>query len=273
MDKFGMKKKLDNRLYQIYNSFSEIMFRLDSGNKALLHNNLKYKEIHKGESCYILGTGPSLSALSSLEIEHVKTHKTIAVNSYYKADISNTLTPDYYCLMDNIYWEDWSHSYGEIIDSYGPAVRPRFITDYRANTILSSQLACDDSLYLYTKKYPYDKVSCDLTKNVYGVMNVVSYAIISAIYLGFDEIYLLGCDYNAFCNMGNGHCYDDKDELSQSNYDLAFYLKFYWICTEFHYLISKLARENSVSIVNLTGTSLLDAYPRMSFTEHLKSAD
>jgi hypothetical protein len=101
-----------------------------------------------------------------------------------------------------------------------------------------------------------------LDKNIYSAMNVVSHTILVALYMGFSEIYLLGCDYNAFCSMGKGHAYDDKQEMEKVSYNLAFYLKFYWLTTEFHYLVAKLARENSVAIKNLTPGSLLDAYPR-----------
>ena len=81
--------------------------------------------------------------------------------------------------------------------------------------------------------------------------------------MGFKNIYLLGCDYNAFCTAGKGHAYDDKSELAQTDYNLAFYLKFYWITTEVHYLIAKLAKKRGVNIINLTPGSLLDAYPRV----------
>lgn len=270
MDKFELKTSLDNKLYAVYNVLSELLFRLDVISRSLVCKNIKFKGLHEGESCYILGTGPSLSNLSMLELEYLKNHKTIAVNSYFKSRISKSLVPDYYCLMDNLYWEEWSDTFGDIIQAYGPEMTTRFITDYRAKPLLSFLRGSLEPIYIYSKKYPYKEVCCDLSKNIYGVMNVVSFSIIAAIYLGFGKIYLLGCDYNAFCNMGSGHCYNDDDEVSQTSYDLAFYLKFYWITTEFHYLISKLARENGVTIVNLTAASLLDAYPRMSFSEHIE---
>jgi hypothetical protein len=96
-------------------------------------------------------------------------------------------------------------------------------------------------------------------------MNVVSYSILAAIYMGFKKINLLGCDYNAFCTAGVGHAYDDKSELSGSTYNLGFYLKYYHLTTEFHYLIAQLAKERGVEVVNMTPGSLLDAYVRADF--------
>ena len=63
--------------------------------------------------------------------------------------------------------------------------------------------------------------------------------------------------------------YDDDKEVSQVNYNLAFYLKFYAICTEFHYLVSKYAKKRGVKIINLNPNSLLDAYPKMMSDEIL----
>jgi hypothetical protein len=101
-----------------------------------------------------------------------------------------------------------------------------------------------------------------LNGNIFAAMNVVSFSILAAMFMGFKKINLLGCDYNAFCTNGKGHAYDDKSELGQFKYNLAFYLRFYWITTEIHYLIAKLAKRNGVEVINMSEGSLLDAYPK-----------
>jgi len=83
--------------------------------------------------------------------------------------------------------------------------------------------------------------------------------------MGFKEIYLLGCDYNLFCSKGASHCYDDEKELADlPTYNLAFYLKYYHLTTEFHYMIREEAKSRGVDVINLTEESLLDAYPKKS---------
>jgi hypothetical protein len=116
-------------------------------------------------------------------------------------------------------------------------------------------------------------MSDQLDKNIYAAMNVVSYSILAAFYMGFKKIFLLGCDYNAFCTNGRGHAYNDNSELSQSQYNLAFYLKFYWITTEFHYLIEKLARSKGIEVINLTPVSLLDAYRKDSLDRVIQKGE
>lgn len=166
-------------------------------------------------------------------------------------------------MVDNNYWEDATHKKYllEIAEQYSEKP-PVFITDIRAFDIFSNMQNIKKTIYLHAKKYPVKSIDVVLHKNTYGLMNVVSVCIASAIYMGFKEIYLLGCDYNAFCNFGRGHCYDDEEELKGISYNLAFYLKYYHLTTEFHYLIAKFAKENDIRIINLTDVSLLDAYPR-----------
>lgn len=263
MGKFEIKKKIDDGIYRLYNLLTEFQFSLNKKAKKILENNKEYLNAHKNDRCFVLGTGPSLGNLTENQIQQLKNESTFALNSLYKSKIGKAISPSYYALVDNNYWEDVAHKKYllDIVEQYSEKP-PIFITDIRAFNIFNGIKNIKKTIYLYAKKYPVESIDVELHKNTYGLMNVVSVCIASAIYMGFKEIYLLGCDYNAFCNFGRGHCYDDKDELKEVSYNLAFYLKYYHITTEFHYLIAKYAKENGIRIINLTDVSLLDAYPR-----------
>lgn len=271
MGKFEIKQKIDDGIYNIYNLMVDIWFNFDKSLNSALAKNKKYRNHHKNERCFILGTGPSLGQLTENQINQLKEEHTFALNSLYKSKIGKTISPSYYALVDNNYWEDDTHKkyLHEIAAQYSKKP-PVFITDIRAFDVFSKIQNTKDVIYLLAKKYPVGSIkSIELHKNTYGLMNVASTCIASAIYMGFKEIYLLGCDYNAFCNFGRGHCYDDKEELKDTTYNLAFYLKYYHLTTEFHYLIAKFAKQNNIRIINLTDVSLLDAYPRMPATSVL----
>lgn len=270
MSKFELKDQLDRALYKTYNLVSELLFQLDSSSKKTLRNNLAYKNKHRGERCFILGTGPSLIRLNESQIEVLSGEVVFGVNSLYKSNVVSTLTPKYYALLDNLYWGNWQHTFKDVASQYGESP-PTFITDLRAKPFAQRANPAEEHIYIYSKKYPVSEMSARLDSNIYAAMNVISYCILTAIYMGFKDVYLLGCDYNAFCTSGKGHAYDDKSELSQTSYNLAFYLKFYWITTEFHYLIARLAKERGVSVVNLTPGSLLDAYNRGALEDILKT--
>lgn len=266
MSKFDLKDKLDKKLYAIYNALSEFLYQLHFSNRKLIKENLIYKYKHKDQTCFILGTGPSLKSLTQDQIKLIGREVIFGTNSLYKADVTKELIPNYYALLDNLYWEQWSHTFKEVASTYKRSP-PVFITDYRATSFANQASPQHQHIHVYSKKYPVSHMSHELHTNIYAAMNVVSYSILTAMYMGFKKIYLLGCDYNAFCSQGRGHAYDDNSELQDTKYNLAFYLKFYWITTEFHYLIAKLARSQGVQIINLTSGSLLDAYPRQSFDD------
>ena len=262
MNKFDIKDELDRFIYRVYNFLSDILFSLNFEAKRLVKKNARLKDIHKNERCFILGTGPSLALLTGSQLDKLKSEVLFGVNSFYKADIASVLTPKYYALLDEQYWNNWSSAFGEVVRMF-PDSPPIFITDPRAQGIIELLKLTEPSIYIYAKKYPANKVSDEIAGNAYITMNVVGSCILVAAYMGFKEINLLGCDYNAFCSAGRGHCYDDEKDLADYSYNLAFFLKYYWITTEFHYLIAKLAKTKGIRVVNLTHTSLLDAYPRV----------
>ena len=261
MSKFDIKDRLDKIIYKSYNVVSDLIFRANIHARRLTEQNARFEKIHAGERCFILGTGPSLADLTESQLKNLQHEYLFGVNSLYKVNLSKKLVPNYYVLVDNLYWESRDSAFVDVLNAY-PDRPPTFITDYRAHDIVSKISGKNPSIYLHAKKYPVSRVDNKLHRNSYAVMNVVTVSILAAMYMGFREIYLLGCDYNAFSNAGRGHCYDDKEELRGLEYNLAFYLKFYHLTTEFHYLTAAYAKNSGVKIINLTEKSLLDAYPR-----------
>lgn len=269
MTAFEIKEKIDSYIYSSFNLLSDLFFYFKFNLKNEIQKNLRYKDLHDKQRCFILATGPSLSNLSEIQIENLKNEITFGVNSFYKVQKTSVIIPKYYFLLDNLYWDEWSNVFNEIENKYKSNC-PIFVTDFRAKKHINKKKSISDDIFLYMKKFPVDFISSDLDKNMFIGMNVVATAILSAIYFGFKEIYLVGADYNAFCNQGRGHAYDDKDELVNVDYNLAFYLKFYWIGTEIHYLIYKYAKQKGVKIINLNNNSLLDAYPKASMDDIFK---
>jgi len=263
LNKLELKKRANIIVDHTFSAKEYFIYSISPNIKKEIVKNKYHKDIHKGKCCFILGTGPSLSKINATHINKLKNEVLFCVNSFYKSTIGSQLTPNYYVLIDPLYWTDWSFTFKEIVNKYSHQ-QPIFIADFLAKKMLDDLNITkkENRILTYSRKKWVDRVDENLDTLLYDLMNVVSHAIISAIYMGFKEIYLLGCDYSAFCNHGRGHCYDDSQELSDTNYNLSFYLKLYHLTTEAHYLIAKLAKEKGVEIINLTEGSLLDAYPR-----------
>jgi hypothetical protein len=264
---FVLKEKVDVLSFRLFNFVSDGVFLLRKKTRSLLANNKLYLNKHLGERCFILGTGPSLAKISKDQVLALSNEIVFAVNSIYKAPTVSTITPSYYTLLDNNYWGVSNNTFQEIFERYRQKP-PVFITDVRAKQHIPDGI---DRVFVYAKNYPVSRMRYDLSGNLSITMNVVSSSILAAIYMGFKEIYLLGCDYNLFCSRIDTHCYDDEEEIKElPTYNLAFYLKYYHLTTEFHYAIAALARQNGIKIINLTDGSLLDAYPAIAAEKILK---
>lgn len=83
---------------------------------------------------------------------------------------------------------------------------PTFITDVRAKSFVPKEA---HAYFLHTKNYPIARARADMSGNMSITMNVVGTAILSAIHMGFSEVYLMGLDHSLFANLTNNHCYDD----------------------------------------------------------------
>ena len=166
MSHFDVKQGIDNFIYRTYNLFSNLYFQFQFNIKKSLRLNLKYKDLHKGERCFILATGPSLGDLKNYQITALSKEVTFAVNSFYKVNSTQEIIPNYYVLMDDLYWNSWSNVFNEIESHYSTKA-PIFITDMRCRPFINNQDKDINDIFIYAKKYPVDHIDSDLSKNIF----------------------------------------------------------------------------------------------------------
>lgn len=266
MNKFELKDAFDKLIYKGFNILSEILFYIKKDERALVAKNIEHKEKHRGEKLFIIGNGPSLNTLNHKHYEYISKHISFAVNFFYKNDKFPDFIPTYYAIVDPLcitkeYWK----MYEEVSTKYKEST---LITHYRAKKMVDKLDLKHEPIYLYSKKYPTDYIESDISSNSFITMNVVSTCILTAIYMGAKEIYLIGTDYNSFASRDEVHFYKEDEALKgKIENRLGYQLKYYHITTEFHYLIAALAKKKGVKIVNLCETSLLDAYPLGRFED------
>lgn len=171
-------------------------------------NLSRFHNIHKGERCFIVGTGPSLRME---DVDMLKDEYTFAVNScltmYDKTEWRGT----YYGIVD-------SHTVAIMGDQLKREDIPVFFyTDIDATYDGENGIAFpkDDTANMMTdtfwkrlfpKAFPETDFSGDITKVVYTGKSVVYAMLQFAAYMGFTEIYLLGVD----CNYAQPKMYSDN---------------------------------------------------------------
>ncbi len=166
----------------------------------------QFKDIHRNQRCFIIGTGPSLikTNLSLLQDEI-----TFGVNTLYKGFGEIGIDEvSYYSLSDR---NVWKMNYQEILDLNCPL----FLSGAAGREYLLHQQrydqAADDppiilkdlgELVLHGWKVK------DIEQGTYyGNSVVIDNCLQVAYYMGFSEVYLLGCD----CSYKGAHHFDGEE--------------------------------------------------------------
>ena len=234
--------------------------------KKIINNN-KFEKIKKGISsdkvCYIIGNGPSLKYqdLSKLDNSY-----NMACNNFIKYGNIQDLTVDFYCISDPsfINKEGYFETPLEIeklryYNSNMIKVYPiRFL--FNPNFIMNKLYKNTVFIKIDKEKkiWEYENINFDLTKNLFwGHTIILDICIPLAVFLGFKEIRLLGCDTNY--NKENTHFYksistDEYHKNAKTNRSI-----WYEIVNKGYSVASKLALKQSIDIYDCTYEGSIEA--------------
>lgn len=185
--------------------------------KKILSKNKVFKNSHIGERCFILGNGPSLK---NVDFSKLTNEFTFSVNQLMRRDDFTSLNPNIH------FWADENFFIGDSnkkeIEELITTMKKVYDTGAKVFYPISSmKFVNDNSLYFenrvffhYSKLRMSDnyKGEIDFSKNTFGFGTVVQWCITLAIYMGFKEIYLLGCDNTAILACFNSFLQNDISE-------------------------------------------------------------
>ncbi len=155
-----------------------------SKSKKILRN---LYNTHKGERCFVIGNGPSLTAV---DLDKLKSEICFGTNRIYHIFDQTQWRPDYYCAQDyNILIQD-----GKNISRY--KYRKKFIPIIKGLCYKKIKKAV--WVNLISKDFYPDlpEFSKDISVSLTDGYTVTYSCIQIAAYMGFKEIYLLGVDHN-----------------------------------------------------------------------------
>lgn len=237
----------------------------------------KFKNIHKGKRCFIVGNGPSLRKTN---LDLITNEISFAMNRINLIYPETTWRPNYFsCTTNNFYNPEWRN---DILVSKNLGI-PFFIWEKLINEDPFFQK--DQNTYLLNSSdaetvadYPGEELwSWDPSERVtkYGTSIVVSFQI--AVYMGFKEIYLLGTDLNFhqniiqkfFNKLGMRKLGYKFDSNHFSNlYGTPGYsdeLNTKMIRT--HELIKKMTTKANIKVLNATPGGSLEVYERINYED------
>lgn len=223
-----------------------------------LKRNVELKNYKSSDKVYVCGNGPSLKKVNFDELDG----DTIVLNDFWRMAEKFKTPPTYYIVNDEAYALDvFKERMLGVLNccptnphvfaiNMGPSIDKNY-SDYSTNIFYYNPIGRTFKSYY----------GIDFTKCTHYVWNVVSSAIQLAIYLGYKEIFLLGCDYSLFASHHLQHCYDKEGEKrSHISTNMRDVLYKYSFTTHLHYQIAEYARIHGIKIINMTSASLLDAY-------------
>ena len=218
-------------------------------------------DIHKGKRCFIIATGPSLT-LEDLEL--LKDEICIGVNSIAKSFSKTKWRPQYLCIMDGRIWPKVKKE----VETYSSEISKIFLGHNIHSDVENAIYIKRDeiaSTYLETEYYKTHNVIPSkytfyipkhLERYLCDGSTVVISAIQFAIYMGCNEIYLLGTD----CNYQKNIKYSDLTKYDNiplpDNVENKMFSCYKSIRSEVEAMYPK------VSIYNATRGGMLEVFER-----------
>ena len=234
--------------------------------KRILQQNKSLKNIHKGERCFILATGPSIK---SIDLKQLKHEYCIAVSHFYLHPDFHVVNPQYYCIAP---WHP-SHpeeAYNHLLSEIGSVAKKAnfFIGISEYDRVPKNQISLGERVnFLGFGASSPDLITqgLDLCKPILSPNSVSIMALQVAISLGFKEIYLLGFDHNSICNKKRDfafqHFYtEEKSILVTDVSDFKRELQCLLDLWSQYETLKEIADLLGVNIINATNGSYLDVF-------------
>lgn len=260
--------------------------------RNVLDKNRDLKNLKRGRTCFILGNGPSLN---DLDLTRLSQEETFVVNSFWQHPQYQDIKPKNYVLIDS---DSFPKSEGETNACIEDLINRKtvisthptklFFNIIGKNFIETQKLFPHNETY-YLALYGFFtenlKFNICLDKILPNVKNVIVACIISAVYMGFERIYLLGCEHDFLAYPSTAHYEGFKHFYKTKQFDLSNKeeVRYYALAAHsyerhidnvktlfrnYRLLAWKLARTHpQVEIYNATPKSFLDIFPMVKFED------
>ena len=244
--------------------------------KQILKKNKILKNSANGKVGFLLATGPSIN---KQDLTKLKKHDCFSISSFFFHKDIKEISPNYHFLAPYhkpLIIEDWI-DWINLADNNLPkntklVLSIRDLKNIKKFNLLKNR----EVIYLYFSKFVKVK-NIDITKPLPDMQTHPLMVLPFMIYMGYQEIYLIGCDSNNLKNYGKKieNFYDQKLEVKKgSDYpwqagiikelenNLAVFKQFN------NY--KKLGEEMNIKIVNLSEDSWLDFLEKKKYEDSIK---
>ena len=258
--------KFDKLLHRLYYKLCDIYLEVISYLRYFTGITFSFKKLkglrnkYYGKRCFILATGPSLTVDDILLL---KDEFTIGMNNICLLYDKVSWRADMLGVQDELV-------YKKIYPSLKESPENVYVTSEIRRDFSNSKIFNQFPINSYYHQYDYrysDKLSAKFSDNafriVYDSYSITFSLMQIAIYMGFKEIYLLGCDCNQAVGKAN-HFIESGYVESEGKLATAADR-----CIFGHVEIKKFCDALGVRVYNATRGGALEVYPRVKLEEVL----
>lgn len=266
-------------------------FKLYQKNREVLSRNKVLAQSQSGKRCFILATGPSIKDQDLLQLRN---ENIFVVNNFWRHPQFKEIQPKFYVYIDPAGFQKggrgnyWSEQFSTHAATLNTVPLTSFFSVEAKVLIETNNLFPGHSIYYLASAGFFKKnldFNIDISQIIPKTKNVVIASIIIAVYMGFEEIYLLGCEHS-FLAIPNkvydavDHFYETKEFDTNNPEQVKYYnpnpVTSYEetihhagiLFQNYRLLKAKLAKEKpKVKIFNATPNSFLDVFPYIKFED------
>lgn len=144
-------------------------------------NLVAYKDIHKGERCYLVANGPSLK---KMDLSFLENSISFGLNRIYLAYDDMNFKNDYLVSINGLVLSQFNEEIQDL-------AIPKFL-----NWESKSSFEPDDSIHYIYKSFSGNDFGHDISKSLNPAATVTYAALQIIFYMGFSEVVIIGMDHN-----------------------------------------------------------------------------
>jgi hypothetical protein len=188
--------------------------------RSSIQNLNKYKNIHQGKRCFIIGNGPSLK---NTDLSLLKGEFTFGMNRIYLLFPDLGFTTTYFLSVNDLVIEQCTK---DIISLQMPKFLSWRSRRYIQNALDDNMLPEDPPLSFLFTTYSGPKFTQDARQRIWEGATVTYVALQLAFHMGFKQVIIIGVDHN-FTTKGKPNTTivsmgDDPDHFDQKYFGKGF---------------------------------------------------
>jgi hypothetical protein len=229
-----------------------------------------FRHRHRGDRCFVIGNGPSLRGL---DLSPLAGEVTFATNHFYFHPQVELLQPTYYCASDLWFFDKGIHPEWPRHLSRLPRGTAFFLPVELKRRVGASVLRdCPNIHYLRCDRRRQIWRRGEMSVDATGVLGtgdsvIVDFCLPLAHFMGFSEVYLLGCDTDYGPGDGATHFY----EASTPSRSVEYHRDTWYENVTCSYTVARgLFEAAGRRIYNATAGGRLEVFPRVGLEDALR---